>query len=589
MNALSVILLAAQVFVVPRSPSSQRQDEPPWSLSGQVVNALTGEPVRGAQVAVQCASRNFYRQTTTDRGGMFSATGLGTGSCLISATHRDYSGIMGLGQPGTWADVSSGKDTSGVQVKLMPGGSISGRVVNDDGEPVEGCAIQVYSPLHLGDSSSLQQRRGTQTDDQGEFRIAGLTPDRYLLYAQCQESLPVERPLAPADSRSEEPAESWLPVFYPDSPAAAGATMLSVLPGTDLQNIEFKLKATPVVTVHGSVLAAPGLNVNVQLIPDAATGNPSAPLGGGYDQKDGTLRIDYVPPGAYRLQVSSMSGQPDSLAIAEQRITTGAARPEPVAVQLQMAPVLRGVVEDPPGSDSNSGMRGDQHALAVPRVQLGGRRQPQQPDAPPPKGWVQFMPLSPYSNPGYHQGQGEVHQDGSFEMQGLGPGRYQVRYLPSMTQAFVDSMQYGETKLERDEIEITAGAPGLLRIVLGAKGARVQIHLPDDSSSEKAMWTVFLIPAGKAFSPMAGGMPALTGGSGADLTYDNLAPGRYFVLGVQQTPPNFGINERLFDLIQSRLEPVDIGPGGATTITPKLFTSEEINRLALAFLQGENQ
>jgi len=184
--------------------------------------------------------------------------------------------------------------------------------------------------------------------------------------------------------------------------------------------------------------------------------------------------------------------------------------------------------------------------------------------------------------------QGEVHQDGSFEVSGLAPGRYRVRYQPALMQSYVDSMQYGATRLEGDEIEIGAVAPGMLRIVLGAKGARVQIHLAGDSSSGTASWSVVLVPAGKSFLPGAD-MPILQGLSGADLTYDNLAPGKYFVFGVQQTPANLGYNERVFELLQPHLESVDIGAGTTTSITPKLFTSDDITRLALTYLQGENQ
>ena len=590
MNVIPVFLLAAQMAGFQNSPTPQEPDVPPGSLSGQVVNALSGEPVSGARVMVQCTSRGAnYRQTASDRGGMFSASGLGPGSCTISATHKDYTGIMGLGQPAAMAEVSSGNETSGVVVKLMPGGAIGGRVVNDDGEPVQGCQVQAYSPLHVGDNSSLQRRGWAQTDDQGEFRIAGLTADRYLIHAQCQEPLPVERQLSSSGSRPEEPRESWLPVFYPDSPAASGATLLSVMPGIELSNIEFKLKTTPVVTMRGSLMSAPGQNVNVQLFPDAATGDPSQPLGGAYDQKDGTFRIDFVSPGSYRLVAWSMAGQPDSLASAEWRVTTGTASPEPVVLQLQAAPVLRGVVEDPAGTDPGAGMGATQQTVIRPRIRgLGAGRQPQQPDAEPPKGWVQLMPETPSPNfPGGYR-QGDVHQDGSFEIRGLGPGRYRVRYQSATTQAFVDSMQYGATRLERDEIEIAAGAPGQLRIVLGAKGAHVQIHLPEDSSPGKTTaWTVILAPAGRSFLPGAG-TPMLMGTSGTDLSYDNLVPGKYFVFAVQQ-PQNFGINERVFELVQPRLEAVDISVGGAPTITPKLFTSDGILRLALAFLQGENQ
>ena len=200
-------------------------------------------------------------------------------------------------------------------------------------------------------------------------------------------------------------------------------------------------------------------------------------------------------------------------------------------------------------------------------------------------GWVQFTPQTPNAYRAYRQG--EVHEDGSFEVKGLAPGRYQVRYLSAGPTAIVDWMQYGETRLERDEIEISAGAPGGLRIVLGAQGARVQIHLPGDPSSAQTTWAVVLVPAGKSFSPGAG-TPMLIGNSGADLTYDNLAPGKYFVFGLQQSAAGLGYNERVFELLQPQLEAVDIGPGSTPTITPKLFTSDAITRLALAYLQGEN-
>ena len=586
MTLLSLLLLAAQVSFVARPQPQQESGEPPGSLSGQVINALTGEPVKGAQVTVQCASRaGAFRQATTDRGGTFSAAGVGPGSCTIMATHRDYPGIMGLGQAAATAVVSSAQETTGVQVKLMPGGTISGRVVNDDGEPLEGCAIQVLTPRHISDLANFEPRGGAQTDDQGEYRLTGLTPDRYLVHAQCTDSLPVERLLAPASSQPEEPAESWLPVFYPNSPAAAGATMLSVLPGTDLPNVDFKMRPTPVVTVRAYVAGSAGMNVNALLIPDAATGDPASPLGGAYDQENGTVRIDFVPPGAYHLQITGSSAQPDSLIFAERRINVGTTRPQPIALQMQMAPTLKGIVEDPSGVTPNPSPMGSQ-IMSVPRRGPPGRRL-QQPEAQQARGQIHLMPETPSNASQFRQSQ--VNQDGSFEVHGLGPGRYHVRYMANMGAALVDSMHLGNTRLEGETIEIGEGAPGMLRIVLGGKGARVRVHLPEDSPDEKTQWAVYFVPAGRSISGMYGGVPMLYGAGGSDLLYENLPPGKYFVLGVQQTPPNYGLNDRLFELLQARLQTEEIGPGGSVTITPKLFSSEELTRTALGYLQGESR
>src|SRR5208283_2889148 len=107
MNGMKVVLVAAQLAVLANSGAAQEQEQPTGSLSGQVVNALTGEAVGGARVTVQCTGRNSsYGEAATDRGGMFAATGQTAGSCTIFATHRNYTGIMEMGQPAASAEVS---------------------------------------------------------------------------------------------------------------------------------------------------------------------------------------------------------------------------------------------------------------------------------------------------------------------------------------------------------------------------------------------------------------------------------------------------------------------------------------------------
>jgi hypothetical protein len=71
------------------------------------------------------------------------------------------------------------------------------------------------------------------TDNKGRYRISGLSADRYFVAAECDESLPVQRPLS---KDWAAPRESWLPVFYPDSPDRSGA----IFAGKDVGNRDWR-------------------------------------------------------------------------------------------------------------------------------------------------------------------------------------------------------------------------------------------------------------------------------------------------------------------------------------------------------------
>src|SRR5580700_6626922 len=67
-----------------------------------------------------------------------------------------------------------GAERPGLTVPPLPSGAISGRVLGPDGEPVGGIHVFVRG------RSGLQS---AQTDDQGRFRIAGLSPGSYRIEA----------------------------------------------------------------------------------------------------------------------------------------------------------------------------------------------------------------------------------------------------------------------------------------------------------------------------------------------------------------------------------------------------------------------
>jgi hypothetical protein len=200
------------------------------------------------------------------------------------------------------------------------------------------------------------QRGSASTNDKGEYKFDALTADRYIVYARCQESLPVERPLAAWRPEQIEPAESWLPVFYPDSLSPEGAQWLTVLPGSNSAGIDFHLRATPVTTLSGTLsglgAAPPGTQPNINLFPADNTVEQPFVFGSSFDAATSTFKVMMVPPGSYRLMVVSSGTQGETLAYASLLVTVGRVRPAPLFVQMHQGLSVSGVVELPPAAGS---------------------------------------------------------------------------------------------------------------------------------------------------------------------------------------------------------------------------------------------
>jgi hypothetical protein len=558
----------------------EQNTDPPGSVTGRVVNAVTGEPVRGALVGLQNYSRGGTSQSvTTDGAGAFAAANLAPGEYFVQVTHANYQGILGLPNPSQIVTVASSQESSGVTLRLMPGGTISGNVLDDGGEPVSGCPVFVLGPGQGGSPAPLTQKGSASTNDKGEYKLDALTADRYLVYARCQESLPVERPLAVWRPEPIEPAESWLPVFYPDNPSPEGAQWLTLLPGTELTGIDFHLKATPVATVSGTLSgvasAAPGTQPNIQLVPADNAMDTSLAFWASFDSAASTFKFQMVPPGSYRLVVVSSPGQMESMSYASVPVTVGRTRPAPLFVQMHPGLSVSGVVELPPSA------AGGGNVVMLNSLQNPGRQTPKA----PPLGYLNLVPLSQTAFSNHRQA--EVHQDGTFTVQGLTPGRYRVvPQVWSPQPASLESAQFGTSQPTRGVIELTEGALGSLRVRMAANPPQVSASLADAPAG--GQWAVYALPVDEPPLPFNQFM-AGPGKSGDTLRMQNASAGKFAFIAVEMTVTGGMQNERLNQLLRDRVEPIEIVAGQNPTVSPKFFTSQEIEKLALAYLQGETR
>jgi protocatechuate 3,4-dioxygenase beta subunit len=300
-------------------------------LRGNVVAADTGSPIRRAQVRVAGPGASS-RLATTDAQGRYEVRDLPAGRYTVSASKGGFVSLQyGQRRPsesGTPIEIGDGQLMDKVVIALPRGSVISGRISDEFGEPVANAVVSAMRYAYSGGALRLvaggsQNSRDT-TDDQGYYRLFGLSPGDYIVSASFRAG---GEALDPAGENT-----GYAATYYPGTTSVAEAQRVSVGLGQEHNSVVFALIATRLVRVTGAVVDSQGAPVNdgnVLLV--SSGGRVSGPMPmtnfGGRIDANGQFRIMNVPPGRYTAQVRAGRGRGNGAVLGEfgrQDITVGA-------------------------------------------------------------------------------------------------------------------------------------------------------------------------------------------------------------------------------------------------------------------------
>jgi hypothetical protein len=186
--------------------------------------------------------------------------------------------------------------TGEVRARSSRGASISGRVVDEHGDPVPRANVGAYA-IEPGPRGSplkpLGSRVGTKADDDGAFTLAGLNGGAYILTAS-------------AFYRRDPPDATRVQTltFYPGVASPQDAARVAVPAGGSVDDLEFPMLRVSVVSVSGAVVDVDGKipgEAAVQLFWRDCSIN----LGiSAITLADGTFVLDHVPAGRYIVQAA---------------------------------------------------------------------------------------------------------------------------------------------------------------------------------------------------------------------------------------------------------------------------------------------
>lgn len=152
--------------------------------------------------------------------------------------------ILGLGTPVT---LSSDRSRERIDLQLIPWGAITGRVVDDAGEPVQGALVGLLQVRFEGGRRRLVATSTPQrfTNDRGEFRLYGVQPGSYVLGASVADAIAFDLP-------------GYVPTYYPGTAAAAEAGFIDVVAGADVSVADLTLRPALTGSISGKLVDASG-------------------------------------------------------------------------------------------------------------------------------------------------------------------------------------------------------------------------------------------------------------------------------------------------------------------------------------------
>lgn len=198
-RTLPLLLLAALLcpcasrhVVSAQTPAAKAAAAANATVSGRVTTT-DGKPVANIGVALTPADSRFDRErptvrAATDAEGRYRATGVAAGRYRVQALAPLYASpderANSPFESGKVITVSAGESIENIDVTLVRGGVITGRVTGPDGRPV--IAERVYvtdadQTNPAGARSWVVSPFDFETDDRGVYRIYGVPPGRYVV------------------------------------------------------------------------------------------------------------------------------------------------------------------------------------------------------------------------------------------------------------------------------------------------------------------------------------------------------------------------------------------------------------------------
>jgi protocatechuate 3,4-dioxygenase beta subunit len=512
------------------------------TLRGHVVAADTGQPLRKAQVRVVAGDIRENRMTTTDADGRYEFKELPAGRYNVTASKGSYV-VLQYGQQrpfeaGKPLEILDGQTVEKVDFSLPRGAVITGRVLDEFGEPLADAQVMVQRYQNMGGRRRLVPAgRTAMTNDIGEYRLFAIPPGQYYLSATLRNM----GMMGDSDDRS-----GYAATYFPGTPNIAEAQRLTIGIGQAMSDVNMALMPTRTARITGTAVDSQGRPL-IGAVMAAPVGDSMMMMFGppGQIKPDGSFVISGLAPGNYRLQTLGGGGDTESASVE-------------VSISGDDVNGIRLVGSRP--STASGRIIVDPAAQPLRLSTLRVMAQPVMFDGP-----MMGPPAPPAA----------VNDDLTFEMKSR-PGKMRIGFVGPASGWTIRAVRYRGTdvtdsgiefKANEDiadiEVEITNRVTDLSGLVTNSRGAPVKEYSVIAFPQDRDKWT-----PGSRYMRM--GRPDQDG----RFKLNSLPPGQYHILALDYVDSNEWNDPEFLDRVRSKATPVSINEGETKSVDLKINTAQ---------------
>ena len=533
-------------IAAPAPPATDVATKKPGVIRGRVLLA-NGRPARRALVSLAVVN-GFPRMVKTDLDGRYEFTQVLPGDYRVSAGKPGYL-VIEFGQRrafecGTVLTVGSGETLEKIDITLPINGAISGRIVDRNGDAIEGLLVRLLELRVVGNRRQLLPVAGVPTrptNDQGQYRLFGVSPGQYAVLALRGQSAVNVLPAG------------YTATYFPGTSQPSNARFVSVDLSQEVSDVNFAMDREATARISGTVFNASGqpARASVILSRSQRSGSLIAEPATTGSNADGSFRFEGVTPGEWVLQarLASDVNQGGEGEFVSRFVSVAGDDLSDVRLQLSAGSRVEGKIvfegADPPNPTNVT---------------------------------ITTLPsnfdLAPVAGPA---GRARVQADGTFVLEGLnGPRRFQLLGTPTTWHLKTVSingrdiadepMSFGtkDESLTNVELVLTRSGGSIGGAVVDARGSQVSDYTVIAFATDSSHWYLGS-PFQAVTRPKSDGTFAI----------GYLPPGQYRIAAVDRMRGNENSGEWQDPALLNAIAPyaleVNLTDGQAATLTPRLI------------------
>jgi hypothetical protein len=505
---MSVLVLVALLLGATQAPLPYAVGTA--TIRGHIVRT-DGPPLARAEVRLATTEKaGPPRTATTDESGAYEFTALPAGRYTLTAMKTGYVSLQ-FGQrrafeAGQAILLKAGETRERVDVALPRHGAVTGRIVDENGEPLEGVSVSVTEIRSVGGRRRIAAVPGVQarqTNELGRFRVYGLPPGDYAVRAEVGQA-------------GSDDLRGFPVTYFPGTTNSAEAQRIRIGLADEVSNVDFALAPVRTARITGRTFTSSGepFEGGVQMRPTWRSTGTVAEAVGGRPLPDGAFEFPNVPPGEYVIQAFK------GTEIGWQIVAVNGADVTDLAVKTMPGSTITGRVT----FEGGDAPKPDQVELVT---------SPADPDL------MSFFGTSSSA---------DVHEDGTFEIEHVtGPSRLRVARAPSgwaLQRVIVGgidatdaALSFGaESESLKDvEVVLTNALTRMTGRVTDGRGTPAADGAVIVFSDDDERW-------------YEGSRYVATSRPGRDGSFEisGLPPGRYFAIAVHRLPESDAWRDRVF-------------------------------------------